>query len=104
MRLAINTMVILVLTGAALWAADAKAGQAVYAKSCRSCHGADGVAPAAMTKMLKVEIQDLKVASKSLKDADIHKIVTEGKGKMVAVKSVTGADLDNVIAYVRALK
>jgi len=92
----------MILTGLAAWAADAKAGQAVYARACKSCHGADGVAPAAVAKALKVEIHDLKATT--LKDADLRKIVTEGKGKMVATKGVTGADLDNVIAYVHTLK
>jgi len=54
--------------------------------------------------MLKAEMVDLKVAATTLKDADIRKIVTEGKGKMVATKGVAGADLDNVIAYVHTLK
>jgi len=34
----------------------------------------------------------------------LKKIVTAGKGKMRAVTSVTGADADNVVAYVRTLK
>ena len=30
--------------------------------------------------------------------------ITDGKGKMKAVKSVAGKDIDNVIAHVRSLK
>ena len=40
----------------ALQAADAKAGKAAYDKSCKSCHGADGMANPAVAKMFKVEI------------------------------------------------
>ena len=37
-------------------------------------------------------------------DADIRTAVTQGKGKMKPVPSVTGASVDNVVAYVRSLK
>jgi mono/diheme cytochrome c family protein len=39
----------------------------------------------------------------SMSDADIKNVIEHGKGKMKAV-SVSGADLDNVVAYVRTLK
>ena len=94
----------LALTSCAAWAADAKAGQAVYARACRSCHGAEGAPNAAMAKMLKVEMRDLKVAMPTLNDAETRKIIVEGKGKMAATKGVAGADLDNLIAYIRTLK
>jgi len=38
-----------------------------------------------------------------LSEADIKKIVTDGKGKMKPV-AVSGADLDNVAAYVKSMK
>ena len=84
-------------TGA--WAADAAAGKAVYAAKCRACHGADGEGNPNMAKALKVEIKPLSQTS-----ADIKKSVTDGVGKMKPVSSVTGADLDNVVAYVQSLK
>ena len=37
-------------------------------------------------------------------DADMKTIVTAGKGKMGPVKSVSAADADAVIAYVRTFK
>ena len=86
-------------------AGDATAGKAVYDKSCKSCHGASGAANPAIAKMMKVEMKDLsssEVQGKS--DADLKKIITDGAGKMKPIKAVTGADLDNVIAYVRTLK
>ena len=39
-----------------------------------------------------------------MSDDDIKKIVTGGKGKMKPVKAVSGAGLDDVVAYVRSLK
>jgi len=55
--------------------------------------------------MLKVDMQDLKSAQvQALSNDDIKKIVSAGKGKMKPVVSVTGADLDNVAAYVHSLK
>ena len=36
--------------------------------------------------------------------ADVRDVITKGQGKMKPVASVTGADLDNVVAYVKNLK
>jgi mono/diheme cytochrome c family protein len=89
----------------AMHGADAAAGKAVYDKSCKSCHGADGTANAAVAKMMKVEIKDLKSAGvQGLSDADMKTIITDGKGKMKPVAGVTGVSLDNVVAYVKSLK
>jgi cytochrome c5 len=83
----------------AAFAADAKAGEIVYDKSCKSCHGADGTPNPAIVKMLKVDIKDLKSS-----DADVKKVVAEGQGKMKPVASVTGGSLDDVAAYVHSFK
>jgi len=87
------------------WAADATAGKAVYDKSCKSCHGPDGAGNPAIAKMFKVEMRDLKSPDvQALSDGDIKKIITDGKGKMKPVASVSGAAADNVVAYLRTLK
>jgi len=102
--------ILISVTVAALWvgaafAADAKAGEAAYDKSCKNCHGADGTANPAISKMMKVDVADLKSpAVQSLSDDDLKKVITDGKGKMKPIASVTGASLDNVVAYVRSLK
>lgn len=89
----------------AVQAADPKAGQAVYAKSCKSCHGPNGAGNPAIAKMFKVEMRDLKSTDvQAMSDADLKKIITEGKGKMKPVASVTGAAADDVVAYLRSLK
>jgi len=101
--LAVPTFFILMTAGA--MAADVKAGQAAYDKSCKSCHGADGTPNAAIAKALKVDMKDLKssdVQGKS--DADLAKAITAGTGKMRPVAAVSGDSVNDVVAYVRSLK
>ena len=80
-------------------------GKAIYEKSCKACHGATGEGNPGIAKMMKVTMKALgskEVQAKS--DADIKKIITEGTGKMKPVASVTGKQVDDVIAHVRSLK
>src|SRR6476646_10715299 len=100
-----KTAALLILAGTVSWAADAKAGKATFDQACKSCHGADGTPNPAIAKMMKVEMKDLKSPEiHSLSDDAIKKVITEGKGKMTAVKRVSGAAVDNVVAYVKSLK
>jgi len=99
------TCTLVALCATAVFAANAKAGQAIYDKACKSCHGADGTPNAAVAKMMKVEMKDLKSAEvQASSDEDIKEAVTKGKGKMKPVKTVSGPAVDDVIAYVRSLK
>ena len=102
------TLIVLVFAAAAattLQAADAKAGEKVYAKSCKSCHGADGTPNSAVAKMMKVEIRDLKSPEvQAMSDGDLAKVITDGKGKMKPVASVSESAADNVVAYIRTWK
>jgi mono/diheme cytochrome c family protein len=105
MRTMITTLALIGISAAAGMAADAKAGQAIYDKSCKSCHGSDGTPNAAIAKMMKVDMKDLKsVEVQAMSDTDMKKIIIGGKGKMKPVKTVTGGDADNVVAYIRSLK
>ena len=105
MRMILLTSAVLALGATAASAADAKAGQAVYDKSCKTCHGPDGTPNASIAKMMKVDIKDLKSAEvQAIGNEDLKETITKGKGKMKPVKSVSGADLDNVVAYVHSLK
>ena len=89
----------------AVAAGDATAGKAIYDKSCKSCHGAAGVANPAIAKMMKVEMKDLGSAeAQGLSDDAMKKAITTGQGKMKAVTSVTGKSADDVVAFVRTLK
>src|SRR5690349_8113759 len=85
-------------------AAEAE-GKAVYDKSCKSCHAADGKGNPAIGKMFKVEMKDLgskDVQSKS--DAELKKDFTQGVGKMKPVAGLSDAQATQVVAYLRTLK
>lgn len=102
-RVGISTF--LLTLGMAYAAGNATAGKADYDRACKSCHGATGTANPAIAKAMKVEIKDLGSSDvQNMSDAEIEKIITGGEGKMPAVKSVTGKQVDDVVAYVRTLK
>jgi mono/diheme cytochrome c family protein len=89
----------------ALAAGDAKAGAEIYAKSCKSCHGADGTPNAAIAKMMKVDMKHLgDPAVQALGEAKWTEIITSGMGKMKAVKTVSGNQVADVIAFAKTLK
>lgn len=105
MKLIVITLALSIFAAGVSLAADAKAGEAVFGKSCKSCHGADGSGNPAIAKMMKVDMKDLKSAEvQSRSDADLKKVITEGQGKMKPVAAVTGAPVDDVVAYLRTLK
>jgi mono/diheme cytochrome c family protein len=81
-------------------AASATAGQAVYKAKCQMCHGADGSG-----NLPKAKVNPLGGATvQAMSDTDLKKSVTAGTGTMKPVAGVAGADLDNVVAFVRSLK
>lgn len=84
--------------------ADATAGKDVYMKKCNMCHGPDGAGKEAIEKMLKVEMKALGSKEvQAISDADMKKIIDEGKGKMKPVKGLSDAEMANVIAFIRTL-
>lgn len=86
------------------WAADPKAGQAVYDKHCKTCHGPNGAAPPNVAKFQGGRILDLRSAHvKSTSDADLAKIVKKGSGKMRGDTTISGGDMENLIAFVHSL-
>ncbi len=105
MRIVLTTLILAALSTAVGSAADAKAGKAVFDRACKACHGPDGEGNPGIAKMMKVDMRDLKSpAVQAMSDADLKKIVTDGKGKMKPVASVTGASVDDVVAYLRSIK
>lgn len=85
----------------ALGAADP---QASYQKGCKACHGPQGEGNPAIAKMLNVTLPNLRskeIQAKS--NADLKKVLVEGKGKMKPVKTLAGDELDAAIAFVRTL-
>lgn len=104
-RIAALILVVTAIAVAPALAADATAGHAAYDKKCKMCHGANGEGNAGMAKALNTTIQPL--ASEEVQkmgDADIKKVITQGKGKMKPPTGLSDADVDNVIAFVRTLK
>ena len=93
MKRIVLTLVLLSVPAAVAFAGDAAAGKAIFATKCKACHGADG-AGGAMDKA--------SIAGAS--EAATKTAVESGKGKMKAVATVKGADLDNVAAYVASIK
>lgn len=78
------------------------AGADDYKAKCAMCHGADGAG--AMAK--KMGSRDLNSAEvKAMSEADIAKIISDGKGKMPAFKGKLSDDqIKAVAAYVKTLK
>ncbi len=93
------TCMVLALCSTSAWAADAAAGKAVYMAKCRGCHGAEGEGNPNIAKMMKVEMKPLGETT-----ADVKKVVMDGQGKMKPIGGLSGADIDNVVAYVHTLK
>ena len=82
---------------------DAKAGKAIYDKSCGTCHSADGAPKEAIAKMLKVEMKNLAAADvQSKTDDQLRKEIAAGTGKMKPVK-LDDKQVGDVIAFVRTL-
>ena len=91
--------------GVAYAAGDATAGKAVYDRACKTCHGAMGEGNPNIAKAMKVEVADLRSPEvQKMSDDDLKKAVTDGKGKMQPVRSVTGKSVDDVVAFLRTLK
>src|SRR5713226_2023695 len=99
MQTILATCTLVVLCATAAFAANAKAGQAIFDKSCKSCHGADGTPNAAVAKMMKVDMKDLKSTEvQSLSDDDMKKIITEGKDKMKPATNGRSAAVNENVA------
>ena len=78
------------------------AGADDYKAKCAMCHGADG--KGAMAK--KMGSRDLASADvQGMSEADIAKIISDGKGKMTGFKGkLSDEQIKGVAAYVKTLK
>ena len=76
----------------------------IYKAKCAACHGADGKGDTSMGKMMK--IRDLGSADvQSQSDADLAKIITNGKGKMPKYEGKLTADqISDLVKYIRTFK
>jgi cytochrome c6 len=79
--------------------ADTAAGEAMFKAKCAGCHGADGKGKEAMktTDMAAADVQ-------KLSDADLSGIISNGKGKMPAYKTLTPEQVKDLVGYIRSLK
>jgi mono/diheme cytochrome c family protein len=91
------------LLGSAVVASAADEGKTLYQKNCQSCHGADGNAPAAMAKSMKIPPVTA-AALKQKDDAEMLRIIAEGAGKMPGyAKKMSAAEQQQVLDYMKTL-
>jgi hypothetical protein len=105
MKRVVTALMGLMFSVAALTTANANAGKAACDKACRSYHGADGTPNPKIASLMKVKMRHIGAKEvQALTDPEHERIITDGKGKMKPIKTISGADIDNVVAYVRTLK
>jgi len=79
--------------------ADVAAGESTFEAKCAGCHGADGKGKEVM-KTRDLGSPDVQ----NMSDADLSAIITNGKGKMPAYKSLTADQVKDTVAFIRSLK
>ena len=104
MKTFIVVLLALSFSAAALAGGDAAIGKETFRKNCATCHGVNGDGNGPMAKALNLKPADLSSKEiQALSDADIEKVITQGKGKMKPVKDLTKVDIANLIAFIRSL-
>ena len=82
-------------------AAAAPDGKALYNKSCKSCHGAQGVPPAALAKKMKTPVIDGAYLSK-VSDDSMVAVMANGTKNMKPMKGkATPEELAAIAKYTR---
>lgn len=76
----------------------------LYKAKCAMCHGADGKASSGMGKTMGLKpLSDPEVQGMS--DADLAALITNGKGKMPAMKGkLTDDQIKGLVKYVKSMK
>ena len=97
------TLAVALLAGTCLFSSPAKAdtaaAEATFKAKCAMCHGADGKGKASMKTP---DMTSADVQKKS--DADLSGVITNGKGKMPAYKTMTPDQVKDMVAFIRSLK
>jgi cytochrome c6 len=77
---------------------------AVFKTNCAACHGADGKGKSPMGKTLHVkDLASDDVQAQS--DADLRKIIIDGKGKMPAYKGkLTDDEVGALVSFIRSVR
>ena len=82
-------------------AAQAPDGKALYDKNCKTCHGAQGVPPAALAKKMKTPTIDAAYLAK-VSDDSMLKVMVNGSKNMKPMKEkVTEPELAAIVKHVR---
>ncbi|MCX6623084.1 MAG: cytochrome c [Acidobacteria bacterium] len=82
---------------------DAAKGKEVFEEQCSICHDATGTEKK-NGPPLKGLFQKAKLASgKKVTEANVKTRINEGGGTMPAFEDLKGADLDNLIAYLKTI-
>jgi len=85
--------------------ADLEAGRRVYTRRCASCHGTNGEARPATARAYGVKMRHLGAPEvQALIDEQIRKLLKEGGMKAKPIRSLSDADVRNVIAYIRTFR
>ena len=102
--LVIVTILALMIVPQFVFADASPDGGAVFKAKCASCHGPDGKAQTSVGKAMK--IGDLASADiQKMSDADLAKVIEDGKGKMPAYKGKLSTDeINAVVKFIRSLK
>ncbi len=78
---------------------------AVYKTNCITCHGKDRKGSPAMVKMFKVEPVAMDLTAKAVisrSDADLAKIISDGKSKMPAYKDkLTAEEIRSLVSHLK---
>ena len=82
--------------------AKADTAEATYKAKCQMCHGPDGKGETPTGKAMKVKDFSSEDVQK-MSDAELAAIITNGKGKMPAYKTLTPDQVKELVAYVRSL-
>src|SRR6266571_4717582 len=78
-------------------------GGAIFKAKCAMCHGPDGSGQTPMGKSLKIRSLGSQEVQKQT-DAELIKIITDGKGKMLAYKGkLTDEEIKQLVAHIRTL-
>jgi mono/diheme cytochrome c family protein len=113
------TALVLLAASSATAAGDAEAGKATFTMVCVSCHGVSGKGDGPVGAMLTPPPRDFSKAEFKFDtngdgtpgtDADLKAVISQGAGAfggsplMAPNPTLSDADLDNLIAFVRSLK
>jgi cytochrome c6 len=98
-----KTTILALLITAAMPLAAAADNAAVYKAKCAACHGADGAGQTTMGK--KMNLRDFRSPEvQKQSNAELLKIITDGKDKMPAYKAkLSASELKGLVDYLREL-